>query len=95
MKYSVINRKLMSWRSHTSVFKRRLLLSFVFDQLVTLIKDANTLPALSAKHLAQLHDKICPVATCGNTVLRYVPVDTVGETNIFNHSHESGETSGA
>ena len=60
---------------------------------MSLIKEANTLPALLAKHLARVH-KICSIANFGNTVLQNVLVDNFGETNTFNHSHESGETSG-
>ena len=38
---------------------------------------------------------MCSITHFGNTVLKYLPVDNVGESDLLNHSHEFGETSGA
>ena len=76
------------------IIKQRLLPSFVLDQLVSSIQDANTLPAIFAKHVSWVH-KMCCIESVGNTVLKYLPVDNFGKTKIYNHLCEFGETVGA
>ena len=38
---------------------------------------------------------MCSITNFGNTVLKYLPADNAGESDIFNHFLEFRETSGA
>ena len=88
----VINRKTMNWLSHSSVFQE-IIAQFRVGPTSEFNQRGEYLTGLVGK-APRTSTKICSIANFGNTVLQNVLVDNFGETNTFNHSHESGETSG-